>query len=67
MRVPLRSAAAARAAADAPTCYVLHVVEDEADHFDQPGWTKLASPRDGGVVFIHRERELLVVRMRGVL
>ncbi len=67
MRVPLRSAAAARSAADAPTCYMLHVVEAEADHFNQPGWTKLGSPRDGGVVFVHRERELLVVRMRGVL
>jgi hypothetical protein len=26
-----------------------------------------APPRDGGVLFIHRERELMVVRARGVL
>lgn len=63
----LSAAAALEAAARKPTCYLLCIDQQEARLFDAPGWVRLEPPRDGGVLFIHRERELLVVRSRGVL
>jgi len=63
----LTASAALEAAARKPTCYLLCVDQREAPLFDAPGWVRLEPPRDGGVLFIHRERELMVVRARGVL
>ena len=67
MAPPLSSTAAAAAAARDLTCYMLRIRQSEADRFDQPGWSRLEPARDGYVVFIHRERELLMVRTRGVI
>jgi hypothetical protein len=67
MDLPLLTAADALAAAREPLCYLLRIVQSEASGFSGPGWTRVDPPRDGGVVFIHRERELLAVRARGVL
>jgi hypothetical protein len=67
MALPLLTAADALAAAREPLCYLLRVVQSEASGFSGPGWTRLEPPRDGGVLFLHRERELLAVRVRGVL
>jgi hypothetical protein len=61
------TAADALAAAGEPLCYLLRIVQSEASSFSGPGWTRLDPPRDGAVLFIHRERELLAVRARGVL
>ena len=65
--VLLTAAAALDAAARTPTCYLVRVDQREAALFRVPGWTPLEPPRDGCVIFIHRERELLVFRARGVL
>lgn len=67
MASPMLSAADALAAARSPLCYVVRVVPKDAPFFGGPGWTRLEHPRDGGIVFVHRERELLAVRARGVL
>jgi len=68
MSLTLLTAAAARdVAASKPTCYMLCVDQREAELFDAPGWVRLDPPRDGGALFVHRERELMVVRARGVL
>lgn len=61
------TAADALFAAREPRCYLLRVLQDEASAFKATGWTRLEPARDGIVVFIHRERELLAVRTRGVL
>lgn len=63
----LTSVAAAAAATADLTCYLVCVKESEADDFDQPGWMRLEPPHEGCVLFVHRERELLVVRTRGIL
>ncbi len=63
----LTAAAALDAAACTPSCYLLCVDEREVELFNAPGWVRLQPPRNGGVMFVHRERELLVVRTRGVL
>jgi hypothetical protein len=67
MALPVLTAAEALTAAREPLCYLLRVVQSEASGFSGPGWTRLDPPRDGVVLFIHRERELLAVRSRGVL
>ena len=67
MALPMLTAADALTAAREPLCYLLRVVQGEASSFSSPGWTRLEPPRDGAVLFIHRERELLAVRSRGVL
>jgi len=62
------TAAAALTAAREPLCYLLRIVQSEACAFSGPGWMRLEPPpRDGSVLFIHRERELLAVRARGVV
>jgi len=63
----LSAAAALDAAASTPTCYLLCLDQREACLFSAPGWVAIAPPRDGAVIFVHRERELLMVRTRGVL
>jgi hypothetical protein len=65
--VLLTAAAALDAAARTPNCYLLRVDQREAALFCVPGWIPLDPPRDGCVIFIHRARELLVFRARGVL
>jgi hypothetical protein len=67
MALPMLTAVDALAAAREPLCYLLRIVQSEAASFSGPGWTRLEPPRDGSVLFIHRERELLAVRARGVL
>jgi hypothetical protein len=67
MALPTLTAADALTAAREPLCYLLRIVQSEASGFSGPGWTRLEPPRDGVVSFIHRERELLAVRTRGVL
>lgn len=61
------TAADALATARESYCYLLRVRQSEAAAFNAPGWTRLEPPRDGAVLFIHRDRELLAVRSRGVL
>ena len=56
------SVADARAAALEPTRYLLWVSETQARLFIEPGWVKLEPPRDGAVLFVHREREVAAVR-----
>ena len=65
--VLLTAAAAREAASRTPTCYLVRVDQREAALFRVPGWTPLDPPRDGCVIFINQERELLVFRARGVL
>jgi hypothetical protein len=57
----------ARTAAREPNRYLLLIAESQARHFREPGWMKLEPPRDGAVLFIHPQREVMVVRARGVL
>jgi hypothetical protein len=62
--VPVLTAEQALVAARDPHRYLLRVVEREAPLFSPPGWTRLEPARDGAILFIHHERELLAVRVR---
>jgi hypothetical protein len=57
---------ARRAAKDAEQ-YLLWLDEREAALFREPGWVKLEPPRDGGVLFVHPQREIRAARARGIL
>jgi hypothetical protein len=61
------SAADARSAAHEPHQYLLWVKQPEAPSFTEPGWVKLEPPRDGAVLFIHRDREMHALRIKGVI
>lgn len=61
------TAAEALAATREPLCYPVRVIQREASGFGGLGWTMLGRPRDGSVTFVHRERELLAFRTRGIL
>ena len=61
------TAAEALNAAKEPSCYLVCVLQSEASLFHGPGWTRSEAPCDGGVLFVHRERELLAVRASGIL
>ncbi len=61
------TAAEALAATREPLCYMVCVSESEAAIFNGVGWTKVGPSREGSVTFVHRERELMVVRARGIL
>jgi hypothetical protein len=65
--IPVLNANDARAAAREPNRYLLRIAESQARLFCEPGWRKLEPPRDGAVLFIHPQRELMVARARGVL
>lgn len=67
MAKPVLTAAEALAATREPLCYIVRVVQREASGFGGVGWTMLGRPRDGSVTFVHRERELLAFRTRGIL
>ena len=67
MGIPVLTAREAWAASHEPTRYLLRLVESEAPLFRAPGWKRLDPPRDGAVLFLHQQRELLAVRVRGVL
>lgn len=67
MGQPILTVDDARRAAKQPAQYLLWVQEKQACRFDEPGWIKLEPPRDGGVLFAHREREVRAVRQRGIL
>ena len=58
MGSPVFSAVAARRAARKPSRYLLWVTEVDASRFQEPGWVRLEPPRNGAVLFLHREREL---------
>ncbi len=67
MAAPILSIEAARRASQQPSKYLLWVRQADAKQFAEPGWVKLEPPRDGAVLFLHRQRELRVVRASGVL
>jgi hypothetical protein len=60
------SALGARRVAGEPERYLLWVTEVEASRFREPGWERLEPPRDGAVLFLHRQRELGAARTRGI-
>jgi hypothetical protein len=62
----LTAAAARRAALDCEQ-YLLWVRQRDAQQFNEPGWLKLEPPRDGAVLFVHRQREFCAIRRRGIL
>jgi hypothetical protein len=64
---PVLSAAGARRAASEPDRYLVWVTEVEASRFQEPGWVRLEPPRDGAVLFVHRQRELGAARARAIL
>lgn len=64
---PVLSLAQARRAANESGRYLLWLHEGEAALFREPGWLKLDTPRDGGVLFVHPEREIRAARQRGIL
>jgi hypothetical protein len=64
---PILSIAEARRAARLPDQYLVWVKQQDAVKFQEPGWVKLEPPRDDAVLFIHRQRELSVVRQRGTV
>jgi hypothetical protein len=47
--------------------YLLWVDERQAQLFVEPGWEELQPHRGGAALFVHRERERLQARRRGVL
>ena len=61
------SIAAARRVARMPDQYQVWVKLNDAAKFQEPGWVKLEPPRDDAVLFVHQQRELSVVRQRGIL
>jgi hypothetical protein len=61
------SIAEARQTARSSDQYLLWVKQQDASKFHEPGWVKLEPPRDDAVLFLHRQRELSVVRRRGIL
>jgi hypothetical protein len=61
------SIAEARRAARLPDQYLVWVKQQDAVKFQEPGWVKLEPPRDDAVLFIHPQRELSVVRQRGIV
>jgi hypothetical protein len=67
MGIPVLTVIDARAAAREPNRYLLRIAESQARLFCEPGWLKLEPPRDGAVLFIHPQREVMAVRARGVL
>jgi hypothetical protein len=64
---PVLSIAEARRAARRPDQYLVWVKQQDAVKFQEPGWVKLEPPRDDAVLFLHRQRELSLVRQRGIL
>jgi hypothetical protein len=50
-----------------PDQYQVWVKLNDAAKFQEPGWVKLEPPRDDAVLFVHQQRELSVVRQRGIL
>lgn len=54
--------AEAQTAAREPGQYYLWVRESESKRFAEPGWVKLEPPRNGGVLFVHRDREAQALR-----
>lgn len=48
---------ARRIAQDTTTQYLIWVDERQAKQFREPGWIALQPPRDGGALFLNRERE----------
>ena len=63
----LLSLAEARRAAKDSGQYVLWLNEQHAQEFHEPGWVKREPVRDGGVLFVHAEREIRAARQRGIL
>ena len=61
------SLAEARRAAKDSGQYVLWLNEQNAQEFHEPGWVKREPVRDGGVLFVHAEREIRAARQRGIL
>jgi hypothetical protein len=59
-RIILSIADAKRAAQD-PTMHLLWITEADAAEFDEAGWVRLEPPLDGGVMFLHRERQQLAI------
>lgn len=47
----------ARRAVQSPGVHLLWVAEGQAKDFSEPGWIRLEPPREGGVMFLHRERQ----------
>jgi hypothetical protein len=61
------SLAEARRAAKDSGQYVLWLNEKQARMFHEPGWIKREPARDGGVLFVHPQREIRAARQRGIL
>jgi len=61
---PILSVKDALEAASEPTCYLVWVREPEAQRFRKHGWIRLEPPREGAVLFVHRQRELRAARAR---
>ena len=59
----LTTSEAQTAAREPGLCY-LWVRERDSKQFAEPGWVKLEPPRNGGVLFVHRDREALALRGR---
>jgi hypothetical protein len=51
------SAVEAREQAKDPLVHLLWVTQAQAARFQVRGWVRLEPPRDGGVMFLHRERQ----------
>lgn len=64
---PILSVAQARRAANESGRYLLWLHAGDAALFREPGWLKLDTARDGGVLFVHPEREIRATRQRGIL
>ena len=57
----------ARRAAKDSARYLLRLDEGEAALFREPGWVMLEPAADGGVMFVHPQREIRTARRRGIL
>jgi hypothetical protein len=57
MGTSILSLAAAKRAAINPATHSLWIAEAAAAGFRARGWVRLEPPRNGGILFVHRERQ----------
>jgi len=57
----------ARRAAKDSGQYVLWLDEEQARQFHEPGWVRREPARNGGILFVHPQREIRAARTRGIL
>jgi hypothetical protein len=46
---------------------LIWIAEAHARQFREPGWVRLEPPREGGVMFVQRERQQVALRVETAL